>query len=111
MNQKVQNGSGMAEDEQFGDEQFREFMNKQQNKEDPIIIIIEALKYKINAVSNIYSKTLDAYHPLPENDPLKAELREYLKVLMEQILRTVDQFNYALLNEEDLGDEEEEPDA
>ena len=93
-------------DDKFGDKEFRDFMKREYNKQDPIIIIIEAIRCKMLAVSDIYKKSLDIYVTLPETDPMKKDLREHILRMMEHTQQTMDQFNYALISD----DEDEEGD-
>lgn len=99
----------MAEDK-FGDKEFGDFMKKEYNGQDPIIIIIEAIRCKMLAVSDIYKKSLDTYVTLPEGDPLKNDLRDHILRMMEHTQQTMDQFNYALISddEDDEGEDEGE---
>ena len=80
--------------DQFGDDSFREFMD---NKTDPVIVIIKTLNIKIKAIADIYSKSLDAYCSLYATDPLKKDLIEHIKKLIEHSQQTMDQFNYTLI--------------
>ncbi len=94
-------------DEEFGDQKFRDFMNTEYNsKTDPLIIIIEALHCKISAIREIYSKTLDTYASLKDDDPMRKELIEDKKNLMDIFTRTMEQFDLAMIDEgDDDGDE------
>lgn len=83
-------------------------MNREYTRTDPIIVIIEAIRCKINALSDIYSKTLDAYAALKPEDPLKEKLKEHILKIMDHTLQTMDQFNYALINDDDNTEEEED---
>jgi hypothetical protein len=85
----------------FGDEDFKDFMDKEYNKHDPIIIIIEAIRCKMLAISDIYSKSLDAYMSLKDDDPLRENLKEHILKMMEHTQETMNQFNYALIEDED----------
>ncbi len=93
--------------EKFGDSEFKDFMSREYSKEDPLIIIIEAIRSKMLAVSDIYATSLKTYEKLVEGDPLKDSLKKHIEAMMEHTLQTMDQFNYALINgEEDDLDEE-----
>ena len=94
-------------EEKYGDDKFRDFMNREYNKNDPLIIIIEALRCKINAISEIYAKSLDAYTSLKIDDPLRETLIVHIKKMMEHTIQTMEQFNLALIDDtDDLEDEE-----
>ncbi len=98
----------MAE-EYNGDDKFRDFMDREYNKTDPIVVIIEAIRCKIKAVAEIYSKTLDTYISLDSTDPLKEILKKEIIKLIEHIEQTMDQFNYALISDDGVDDDEEGP--
>lgn len=95
----------------FGDSDFRNFINREY-RSDPLELVVSTINSKMNAVINVYSKTLEAYRNLKDEDPLKNDLREHIKQMMAQTLQTMDQFNYALIDDDDEeGEEEEEPDG
>jgi len=94
-------------EQNYGDEKFKEFMENGNSLErDPLILIIKAIQYKITAISKIYADSLKVYVDMSNEDPLKKELRKHILSLMEHTQLSIDQFNYALIDEED--DEEEE---
>ena len=88
---------------EFGDDRFKEFMNKFMNPEegDSLGQILSAIKFKIKSISELYSKTLDTYLVLKDGDPVKENLTKYIFQLIEQSLQTLDQFSYVLIDLED----------
>ena len=92
----------------YGDEDFKDYMDKEYNKQDPLMIIIEAIRCKMLAVSDIYAKSLNAYVGLKDSDPLKEDLKAHILRMMEHTQQTLDQYNYALINDNEDVDEEEE---
>ena len=93
---------------EFGDGDFKDYMDREYNKQDPLMIIIKAIRYKMLAISDIYSKTLDAYMTLKDDDPLKPELKAHILRMMEHTKQTMNQYNYALISDDDIVDTEEE---
>lgn len=89
---------------EYGDDEFKEYLKESENS-DPLILIINTLRCKIKAVSELYSKSLDAYLKMKDDDPLKKELVKYIMKLTEQASQTMDQFNYALLSD-DIGNDD-----
>ena len=87
--------------DKFGDSEFKDFMNREYNREDPLIVIIEAIRAKMLAVSDIYGKSLDAYVQLEKDDQLKTVLKGNIEKMMDFALETLNQFNCALINDEE----------
>jgi len=96
---------------EYGDERFKKFINnlgdqkRENNPEEPFELILNALKYKINAISEFYTNTLTAYLRIREDDPLKEDFRKYLNLLIDSSMQAIDQFNYMLI---DLDNTEED---
>lgn len=86
----------MSESE-YGDENFKDFMDKSSE----LKIVINTIRYKIKSIIELYSSSLNTYLKLNNEDPLKKELREYLLELFKHSLQAIDQFDYALLGDDD----------
>ena len=88
----------------FGDEEFDKYI-KESDKTDPLVLIINTIRYKTKTIYEFYSKSLDIYIKLDEKDPLKERIRDFLIKLIDHSLQSMDQFNYALIDNDDLDEE------
>ena len=97
-----------------GDEDFKDFLDKDGNGLDnstiEMIIVINAIKAKITAVSDFYKETLSIYNDIPNDDPIKENLRKFLQDLIQEAKQSLTQFDYAVLPEEDSTPEDMEGD-
>lgn len=95
----------------FGDEKFKDFMDRQNSSPDPLEIIVRTIHLKMKSLIEIYSRTLETYITLSESDPLKTTLQNTLEKITEHIMQTLNQYDYSLIedNEEDTSNDDEEP--
>lgn len=96
---------------EFGDEKFKEFMNKTSNlkeDEDSLETILNSIKYKMDIISKLYLTTADTYLGVKEKDPIKKDLHKFLNQLIEYATQGLDQFNYVLIDFEETGNEDTE---
>lgn len=92
------------ENKEFGDEKFKEYMNKINSNPgdgDSLSVILSAIKFKIKSIYELFSKTIDAYQLLQFDDPLKEKLDKFMSQLIKHSLETLDQFSYILMDFED----------
>lgn len=95
----------MSNDE-FNDEEFREFM-KDSNYQD-ILIIIKTIFDKMSFIRELYDNTLKRYIELKEEDPLKDILKQYIIDLIAESKQSFKQFDYAIIDMDSEEDEEED---
>lgn len=81
-----------------GDKDFQDFLEKNPPS-DQLSPIINALNLKSQSIFKAYSKSIDIYKELNKDDPLKKELKIFINKLMEHLLHTISQFDYALIDE------------
>lgn len=88
-----------------GDKDFQDYLDKNPPG-DQLGIIIKTINQKAKNIYDFYSKTLDIYKDLKENDPLKDELQNFIQNLINISLHTLSQFDYALLEDDSENGEE-----
>lgn len=89
-------------EEKNGDAEFEKFIEDNSCPSiHGLMAVIRAIKEKMNFVSKNYQETLQIYKDLKAEDPLKMDLRNHIKSLMELSLKTADQIDYALMSFED----------
>lgn len=95
---------------EFGDERFQEYMNRinSSEEEDAIEHILEALKFEMTSISDLYKKSIDRYILLTNNDPIKEKLSKFIIQLIDHLTNTIDQFNFILVDIHGSEEEDEE---
>ncbi len=85
---------------EFGDEEFKEFLDNQDNNSEAGFVL-NTIKSKMYSVMKLYSETLKSYKEIGENDPLRDDLAEFIRLLMKESKQSFTQYDYALLIEDD----------
>lgn len=96
----------------IGDEEdFENFLEDESNTEgqedNQLSFIINTLKFKIDAISDLYNTTITNYQKIPEIDPVKTILKDYIEKLIGLSLQALNQFDYTLIDDEDSENDEE----
>lgn len=91
------------------DKEFQDYLNNNPNPAvDQLTIIINAINQKANNILKFYSKSLDIYKELEQNDPIKNPLKEFIIDLIKSSIITISQFDYALIDDEEETEETNE---
>jgi hypothetical protein len=87
-----------------GDEIFQKFLDN--SSPDNFSLIVLTLREKTRHLSAMYNMSLGAYLKLPDNDPMRMELRKFIPKLWEQSIQSLTQFDFLLMDdtEEDVGE-------
>ncbi len=91
-------------DPEYGDDKFKEYMeklNSDQQNNDSLLQVLDAVKFKLKSISDVFGKSLDSYTILKSEDPLKEKLLDYITKLIGHSLQTLDQFSYILIDIDD----------
>lgn len=106
--------------DKFGDDEFKNFMEDDRGSNDPeshgpecprineMSFIVSTLREKMRFIDGLFKESLIRYESMPAEDPLKEKLREYILDLMTQSTRTMEQLDYALIDDSDPGPGDED---
>ena len=88
-----------------GDEIFQKFLDNNSSPNNFSLIVL-ALREKARHLSVMYNMSLGAYLKLPDNDPIRLELRKFISKLWEQSDQSLTQFDFLLMDniEDDVGE-------
>jgi len=89
------------------DKEFDDFLNEGDKKTPISMIVIYTIREKIKYISEIYSKTLDSYIALKDEDKLKKTLSKYLEDLIKQAQQSITQLDYTIMGLEDSKEDQE----
>jgi len=94
-----------------GDEEFQDYLDKDNTPiEDQLSLIVDAISRKAETLVDLYSKSLEYYKGMRDDDPLKNELKIFISDLIKNGIHTLNQFDYAIISNSPDDDDDDEED-
>lgn len=93
-----------------GDEEFQDYLdnNNTPTEHHQLTLIVDAIDRKAETLIDLYSKSLEYYKVMRDDDPLKNELRIFISDLIKNGTHTLNQFDYAIISNSPDDDSDEE---
>jgi hypothetical protein len=108
--------------EKLGDEDFKNFIDGNDGDDDDQIpddfesgcprvnemtFIVSTIKEKMKFIDRLFKEALMRYEKITSDDLLKEKMRDYILTLMTCSIRTMEQLDYALIDDSIIDDSPE----